>query len=254
MLCIGASLGSAGTISYWVDVYSAITTAQQCIGPCPSGSTSTLATPGGPDISLTIPKFDQTDANPGMTFTLTGVNIALDWRASGDVTVYNLFFNASIPFTTAFAKTDMTLTADGTQVVSQAIAASGPGAAPCCNLLTSPFNEGFITLNGLTGSGSDGQNSLNFGFFLDFGNNTFTANLATTSPIIDGISSDLNAGHLAFQGAGQMGAIATVTYSYTEVAPEPLSFALVGSSLVALGLVVRGKRDKKAPSSVAIPG
>jgi hypothetical protein len=249
LLGVGASLGSASTISYWVDVFNAITTAQQCVGPCPAGSTSTLGAGGGPDITLTIPKFDQTDPNPGHIFTLTNIAISLDWRATGTAIVDN-FFSADIPFTSVQASTLMTLSADGTQVVANGIAGTGAGVAPCCNILRgTPIFLGETTFSNLSGSGSNSQNSLNFGFFQGFGSNSFTADLATDAVAVNGSSNDPHAKSLRYGGDGNMGAIATFTYSFAEVAapaPEPLTFALVGSSLIGLGLVVRRKRAKKA--------
>src|SRR5215472_393967 len=179
LLGVGASLGSASTISYWVDVFSALTTAQLCSGTCPDHTVATLGTGGGPNITLTVPKFDQTDPNPGHEFVLTNVAIAIDWKATGTVTVFN-FFTSGVPFNNAQASTLMTLTADGTQVVANGAAGSGPRVAACCNIEnnTPPgFFLGSTTFSGLTGSGSNSQNSLNFGFFQGFGANTFTANL-----------------------------------------------------------------------------
>jgi hypothetical protein len=248
LLGAGATLGSASTISYWVDVFSAVTTAQLCAGTCPAFSTSTLGTGGGPTINLTVPKFDQTDPNPSHMYTLTNVAIAIDWKATGDVTIFN-FFSAAVPFTNAQASTLMTLTADGTQVVANGTAATGADIAACCNILnnTPPgLYLGSTTFGGLTGSGSNSQNSLNFGFFQGFGANTFTAGLVTDAVSVSGTSTDAHSSSLAYQGSGQMGAIATFTYTYTEVeTPEPLTFALVGSSLIGLGLVMRRKRSKK---------
>jgi hypothetical protein len=252
-LGLGASLGNASTISYWVDVFSALTTAQLCAGSCPDHTTATLGTGGGPNISLTVPKLDQADlGNPGHHFELTSVAMTIDWKATGSVTVFN-FFNGSVPFNNAQASTLMTLTADGAQVVANGTAASGPGVAVCCNVLnnTPPgFFLGSTTFNGLTGTGSNSQNAADLNFFQGFGGNSFTAGLSTNAVAITGTSSDSNSASLAFQGSGQMGAIATFTYTYTEVVggavPEPLTFALVGSSLIGLGMFTRRKRAKKS--------
>src|SRR5436309_504274 len=89
LLSVGATLGSASTISYWVDVFSALTTATLCAGACPDHTASTLGTGGGPAISLTVPKLDQTDVNPGFHLELTNVSMAIDWQATGSVTVFN---------------------------------------------------------------------------------------------------------------------------------------------------------------------
>jgi len=211
-----------------------------------------LADGGGPTVNLTVPKFDQTDPNPGFHFELSNVAITIDWRATGTVTINN-FFNGNVPFNAAQASTLMTLTADGTQVVANGVAGTGPGIAACCNVLnnTPPgFFLGVTTFNGLTGSGSNTQNSGNFGFFQGFGTNNFTAGLTTDAVLIGGTSKDPHASSLAYQGGGQMGAIATFTYTYSEVAgspvPEPLTFALVGSSLISLGMIARRKRTKKS--------
>jgi hypothetical protein len=250
LLGAGAGLGNASTISYWVDVFSALTTAQVCAGTCPDHTSSTVGTGGGPNITLTIPKFDQTDPNPGHIFSLTNVGITVDWQATGSVTIFN-FFTAGVPFNNAQSATLMTLTANGTQVVADGTAATGPGLAACCNTLnnTPPgFFLGSTTFSGLTGSGSNTQNSSNFGLFQGFGANTFTASLSTDAVAITGTSTDPHSTSLAFQGSGQMGAIATVTYTYSEIAtpaPEPVTFTLLGSSLIGLGLVARRKRSKK---------
>ncbi|HEY1340111.1 MAG TPA: hypothetical protein VGF59_21510 [Bryobacteraceae bacterium] len=248
MFAAGASVGSASSITYWVDVFSGITTAQACVGTCPDHNSATLGTGGGPNITLTVPKFDQTDPNPNHHFELTDVAITLDWKATGTVTVFN-FFSSAVPFDNAQASTLMTLTADATQVVANGAAGTGPGVAACCNILNNNppgFFLGQTTFGGLTGNGANTQNSGNLGFFEGFGVNSFAASLATDAVAVTGTSSDTHSSSLAYQGSGQMGAIATFTYTYTEVAgspaPEPVTFSLAGVALIGLGLVRRSRK------------
>jgi hypothetical protein len=247
LLALGASLGNASQISYWVDVFSALTTAQLCSGSCPGGASSTLGTGGGPNITLTIPKFDQTDPNPNHVFVLTNVTLALSWQATGSATILN-FYNSAVTFNNAQAATLMTLSADGTQVVANGVAATGAGVAVCCNVLnnTPPgFFLGSTTFNGLTGSGSNSQSSPNLAFFEGFGINNFSAGLATDAVAVSGTSADPHSASLAYQGSGQMGAIATITYTYTEAAvPEPATLGLVGGALAMVGIVIRRKRAR----------
>jgi hypothetical protein len=252
-LGFGASIGSASSISYYVDVFSATTAGQLCVGTCPNYTSATLGTGGGPTITLTLPQFNQSgnlaEGTPsaGHIFVLTDVTLGLNWAATGDVTIYN-FYSTNVPFTSAQAATLMTLTANSTQVVANGVASTGPGIGICCNIINgTPIYLGQTNFSGLTGNGVNTQDTLAFAPYEGFGNNTFSASLATNSVAVSGSSTDPHSASLAYQGNGQMGAIMTLTYTYAEQAvPEPMTAALSGGALLGLGFIARFKRARKA--------
>lgn len=255
LMAFGACVASASTISYWVDVFSGTTTGALCSPSCPPSSGATLATGGGSNVSLTLPQFNQlgngAEGTPagGDMFTLTNVALALNWTATGNITVYN-FFSSNIPFNNAQADTHMTLTAGSDSVATDGIAATGANTATCCNVINgTPIFLGQTVFNGLTGNGSTSSNPTDLGFYQGLGANNFSATIATNSVNVTGSSSDPHASSLAYQGNGQMGAIMTVTYTYAEIpipVPEPVTGALAGAALLGLGLIKRFKRDRKA--------
>jgi hypothetical protein len=253
VLTVGASVASASTISYYVDVFGGLSNATLCSGPCPTYTSSTLGTGSGQTINFNFPQFNQLGnvaegtPTPGFIFSLTNVALALNWQATGNITIYNIGSNANVAFNSAKAETVMTLLADGTQVVGLGDASTGAGSVPFNNVLTAPpINMGDVSFSNLSGNGSNSQSSPNLPFYEGLGNNTFSAGVTIDSSAASGSSSDPNASHLAYQGGGQMGAIATITYTYTQIpVPEPMSSLLVGGALLGLGVLVRTRRARK---------
>jgi len=235
------------TITYYADVFGGSSLATLCPGNvCPDHTTATLGTGGGAPVLISVPKLDQNSAPPGFYYTLTQVAVALDWAATGNITVYN-FYSAAVPFNNAYASTLMTLTAGGTQVVGNGVAATGPGSAACCNLVNGPgVFIGQTNFTSLTGSGANSQNAANLSFFQGAGSGSFNASIQTNPPSPGGTSTDPHASSLAYSGTGQMGAIMTISYTFTQTAaPEPATLTLMGGALLGLGVFVRRRRVAK---------
>lgn len=253
LLGVSALSASAMTISYYVDVFSTLPngqTGQLCVGPCPTVP-SYLNNGSASNINLTLPQFNQLgNADEGTPsanhiFALTSVALALDWKMVGNVTIYN-FYSAPVAYDYAQAFSNMTLTAGGTQVVGAGTATTGSGVAPCCNINNTPPFVGAASFSGVPGSGANSQFAANVSYFEGFGANTFLAGLQTNAIGATGQSSDPHSASLAYAGSGQMGAIMTITYNYTEqFVPEPGTLALMGSSLIGLSFLVRRKRMAK---------
>jgi hypothetical protein len=252
-LSAGAGLAGASTISYYVDVFGLSSNASLCSGPCPNYTASTLGTGSGQTITFTIPQFNvlgnaaEGTPNAGYIFTLTNVALALSWQATGNVTIYNIGSSSNVSYNSATAQTVMTLQADGTQVTALGNATSGAGTVSYNNVASGPpLNIGDVLLSSLAGNGSNSQNSGNLGYFAGSNNSTYSAGVTINAPLVSGSSSDPNSSHLAFSGSGQIGAIATITYTYTQtLIPEPMTSAMVGGALLGLGALMRFRRARK---------
>ena len=240
LLALTAGLGSASTLTYYIDVFGLGTATQSVL------TSATLADPGT-HVVLSIPKLNQnSDPNPGHIYVLDNVNLALNYSALGNIAIDNKF-TAPISYTTAFTMADLTVSAGGTQVVAQTKASTGPGTAACCAINVGSFHFAETLINGLTDSGSNNQNVANLTAFQGFGGGNFSADVLAGALSATGSSSDPNAANnnLTFGGSGQSGAIMVVTYTFSETTvPEPVTMSLVGGALIGLAAVARARRAR----------
>jgi hypothetical protein len=213
-----------------------------------------LGTGSNQTVFFNIPQFNQLGniaegtPTPGYAFTLTSVALSLSWKATGNVTIYNINSTSNVGYSTAFAETTMTLQGpDGQQDVALGYAnAPGNGTVPFNNVQTAPpaiFNIGDLIFTNVSGNGSSSQNGSNLGQYQGFGSGNYSAGVTINSTQVSGTSTDSHSGNLAYQGNGQMGAIATITYTYSEMPiPEPVTSSLVGGALVGIALIFRKRR------------
>jgi len=259
-----ASLSSASTITYYVDVFGS------GLATTTLPASTTIVGPGT-SVNLNLPQLNQFGANAAIGetappsfyyFALTAVTLTLNWEANGTVVVYNLSCFLStcqdLNFTGAQSSVPVTLTA-----VSGAISVTAPGTAgPVSGTALYGFGphsggDGGFTNSypGETGSGSAVCSSgvgaacipnADLGSFEGNGVLTVTASVNTGSQTATGTQTAGPPNNLSWSGVSSSGAILEVQYTYNQlVIPEPVTMALVGASLLGLGVMVR-RRTRRA--------
>jgi len=257
----GASAASASTVSFSADIFS------------PPGSETSVPW----STSVLLPRFDQTDPNPGFKFQLDSVKITLAWTATGNVTVNNNDTVATHGFTAGTASIPLSILGpDGTPLAVTAVAGPFGSATSTPNssfdpntLVTSTpgaFGQdvpkaknfcppgpcvvpGSATYNGISGASSTFTfvNPLNLATYEGFGNVNLSFGASAQGGTYGGTEVG-GSGHLFFGGTATAGGVVTVLYTYSEVlsgVPEPGVSLLVGGGLMALAFIAR-KRVRRA--------
>ena len=192
-----------------------------------SHTTSTGAVPFTDN--FTLQEFDTTLG------TLTGITITLSDTATAEVDVFNSTSTAQ-GFTNATASIPLNLTGPASVSVNTT-AVAGPIAGTA--------NPGVNAFPGIPGTGSGSTNvaSANFGSYEGVGTTFASFSVASSTGNFSGTSVP----GVFFGGSATVGAVTTITYTYTPSTgtPEPSTMALLGSSLLGVGFIAR-KRVKKA--------
>lgn len=240
LVALCTTSGYASSLSWWVDMFG--------LGPAQQTpialSGATAANPNTSN-SVSMPKFDQTDPNPGHYYALTSVQMALSWEIDGTFQTVNLY-SSPINFFNGYSDINLTVYANdplNTQVAATATAGPVSGTANCCFTVTS--------FPGQSGTGNNSQFAADLTYFEGFGNLSFSPSITSGAFAATGQSTDPHAGgNLFYGGSGTTKSVLEVTYTYGEFAdlatPEPMTSLLVGGALFGLGVLVRKQRARKA--------
>jgi hypothetical protein len=236
VLALGSSLASAATITWYNNIFfpGAVGGATNA----PQGAPNQYTVPFSSTVD--IPQLDITSAPSGFHYQLTSVQIVLSWAITGAVGVANgdavnhTFNNAFATIPVSLVGPDST-TVNGTALAGPASGTAVPGFA------VNPTTNWF---SGLTGSGTSNNTVIGPGLaaYQGVGANNLSFTFNSGNGSYGGVQTD-GSGSLFFGGSAQVGATIQVTYNYDQVAvPEPGTFAILGSALIGLGVVVRRRR------------
>jgi len=258
LLVIGASLLSASTISYSVNIF------------MPPGTE--MNAPWTQTVQL--PRFDTSGAPPGQTYVLDFAVLTLNWTSTGSVDVQNTDVNSSHAFTNATSAIPLSVTGPAGLTVNTTAIAGPINSASSTPTFTSnppivfgmPVPQAFLVTNaspyctpshpctvngendysGLHGSGSANNTVVGGGLptYQGLGNVMLTFTVSAGGGSYGGTEVG-GGGHLFFGGTASAGGVVSILYAYHAVAvPEPVSLFLVGGGLIGLAVVLRRKTHK----------
>jgi hypothetical protein len=177
--------------------------------------------------SFTLAQFD-----PSLG-TLTGVELSVGANSLANVEVYNPGSTTG-NFTNAYATLVVTTTTAGSYMVTETLTAIQPSGS------VAPGS--FSGYSGLTATDSGSIDIPASAWSLYEGTGTVSPTFVSQS---NGQFGGTTADHLFFGGSAEAGGTATITYTYDPTptaVSEPRSLALLGTGLLALGIVVKRRR------------